>query len=37
MGAVSGLKTDIKGDRIPYFMREKRVHLQQPFPLYNKV
>ena len=37
MGAVSVLKTNIKGSRIPYFMREKRVHLQQPFPKYNKM
>ena len=32
MGAVSVLKTDIKGDRLPHSMREKRGGLQQLFP-----
>ena len=32
MGTVSVLKTDIKGDRLPHSMREKRGGLQQLFP-----
>ena len=38
MGAVSVLKTDIKGDRLPHFTREKKGDLRQAFPpIYNKV
>ena len=32
MGAVSVLKTDIKGGGLPHFTREKRVDLRQAFP-----
>ena len=38
IGTVSVLKTDIKGDRLPHFTREKKGELRQPFPyIYNKV
>lgn len=38
MGAVSGLKTDIKGNRLPHSIREKGGELRQAFPyVYNKV
>ena len=32
MGAVSVLKTDIKGGGLPHFTREKRGDLRQAFP-----
>ena len=38
MGAVSGLKKDIKGNRLPHSIREKGGELRQAFPyVYNKV
>ena len=37
MGAVSVLKTDIKGGRLPHSIREKRGELRQAFPyVYNQ-
>ena len=36
MGAVSVLKTDIKGDRLPHSIREKRGDLRQAFPYIYK-
>ena len=36
IGAVSVLKTDIKGGRLPHFVREKKVGLQQLFLPYIK-
>ena len=36
MGAVSVLKTDIKGGRLPHSIREKRGELRQAFPYIYK-
>ena len=36
MGAVSVLKTDIKGGGLPHFTREKRGELRQAFPYIYK-
>ena len=36
IGTVSVLKTDIKGSRLPHFIREKRGDLRQAFPYIYK-